>query len=181
MAANQFIHCKQKISAAILWLGGNFGFAAFWYWAVVFLAATDNIVELLADGGSVSSLFALTFWLVLVFSSAAALANLAYQSVFSKLSVRTKSLVWLFISLALSLPLSWWLINIATESVIVKYQQVYSALQFLLSTDRSQYADPVQLLIRYSLAYIAMLSILSWFYFAASAISKRVYRLASSV
>jgi VanZ family protein len=181
LAANQFIHCKQKISAAILWLGGNFGFAAFWYWAVVFLAATDNIIELLADGGSVSSLFALTLWLILVFSSAAAVANLAYQSVFSRLSLRTKSFVWLFIGLALTLPLSWWLINIATESVIVKYQQVYSALQFLLSTDRSQYADPLQLLKRYSLAYMAMLSILSWFYFAASAISTRVYRLASSV
>ena len=40
-----------------------------------------------------------------------------------------------------------------TEQVIVKYGQVFSALQFLLSSDRSHLAGPDELIVRYAVVY----------------------------
>lgn len=173
LAAKQFIESKQKIAASILWLGSNIGVASFWYWTVVYLAGTDNIVELLADNGSISSLIALTAWLVLLFLSAAYAAKIISQCLLQAAWFKLTKLLLVIFIIMVSLALSWWLINIATQSIIIKYQQVFSALQFLLSTDRSQYATPLQLLIRYCLAYGAILSILTWFYIVTFITSKR--------
>ncbi|MGI5310475.1 VanZ family protein [Rheinheimera sp. WS51] len=173
LAAKQFIQNQHKIIAAILWLGSNICIASFWYWAVVYLAATDNIVELLADNGSIMGLIALTAWLVLLFLSAAYGGKIIAQCLLQAGGFKLTKFLLVLVMFVISMALSWWLINIATQSIIVKYQQVFSALQFLLSTDRSQYATPLQLLIRYCLAYSAILSILTWFYIATFIASKR--------
>lgn len=173
LAAKQFLQSKQKVAASILWLGSNIVVASLWYWAVVYLAATDNIVELLADNGSIIGLIALTAWLVLLFLSAAYSAKIISQCLFQAAWLKLTKLLLLMFIIVISMALSWWLINIATQSIIVKYQQVFSALQFLLSTDRSHYVTPLQLLIRYCLAYSAILSILTWFYIATFIASKR--------
>ncbi|WNO60677.1 VanZ family protein [Rheinheimera sp. MMS21-TC3] len=173
LAAKQFLQSKQKVAASILWLGSNIVVASLWYWAVVYLAATDNIVELLDDNGSIISLMALTAWLVLLFLSATYSAKIISQCLFQAAWLKLTKLLLLMFIIVISMALSWWLINIATQSIIVKYQQVFSALQFLLSTDRSHYVTPLQLLIRYCLAYSAILSILTWFYIAAFIASKR--------
>ncbi|MDR6983600.1 glycopeptide antibiotics resistance protein [Rheinheimera pacifica] len=167
MAALQFIYSRSKIPATILWLGANAAVALFWYLAVVKMAATDNIVELLADGGSLAAITALTAWLMLLFSLAAYLA----QQCCTPVPTRWKYLPLLIV---FGLPLSWWLLQNATESVIVKYQQAYSALQFLLSTDRTQYAAPLQLFMRYSLAFITLLGLLCWFFIPALVLRRNV-------
>ena len=167
MAALQFIYSRSKIPATILWLGANAVVALLWYLAVVKMAATDNIVELLADGGSLVAITALTAWLMLLFSAAAYLA----QQCSTPVPTRWKYMPLLILFV---LPLSWWLLQNATESVIVKYQQAYSALQFLLSTDRTQYAAPLQLFMRYSLAFITLLGLLCWFFIPAIALRRTI-------
>ncbi|HEY0924550.1 VanZ family protein [Rheinheimera pacifica] len=167
MAALQFIYSRSKIPATILWLGANAAVALFWYLAVVKMAATDNIVELLADGGSLVAITALTAWLMLLFNVAAYLA----QQCCTPVPTRWKYLPLLILFV---LPLSWWLLQNATESVIVKYQQAYSALQFLLSTDRTEYAAPLQLFMRYSLAFITLLGLLCWFFIPAIALRRTI-------
>jgi hypothetical protein len=42
------------------------------------------------------------------------------------------------------------------EQVIVKYGQVFSAMQFLLSSDRTQLVGPGELLFRYAAIYFGM-------------------------
>lgn len=167
MAALQLIYSRNKVTATILWLGANVVMALLWYGVVVKLAATDNIVELLADGGSLAAITALTAWLMLLFSVAAYLAEQCCAPVHTR---------WKYIPLLILfvLPLSWWLLQNATESVIVKYQQAYSALQFLLSTDRTQYAAPLQLFIRYSLAFITLIGLLCWFFIPAMALRRNI-------
>ncbi|MCS4307429.1 glycopeptide antibiotics resistance protein [Rheinheimera pacifica] len=167
MAALQLIYSRNKVTATILWLGANVAMALLWYVVVVKLAATDNIVELLADGGSLAAITALTAWLMLLFSVAAYLAQQCSAPVHTR---------WKYIPLLILfvLPLSWWLLQNATESVIVKYQQAYSALQFLLSTDRTQYAAPLQLFIRYSLAFITLIGLLCWFFIPAIALRRNI-------
>ncbi|WP_240221997.1 VanZ family protein [Rheinheimera hassiensis] len=167
MAAMQFIYSRNKIPATILWLDANAVVALLWYLAVVKMAATDNIVELLADGGSLVAITALTTWLMLLFSAAAYLA----QQFSTPVHTRWKYMPLLILFV---LPLSWWLLQNATESVIVKYQQAYSALQFLLSTDRTQYAAPLQLFMRYSLAFITLLGLLCWFFIPAIALRRTI-------
>ena len=56
------------------------------------------------------------------------------------------------------------MLNAVTESLIVKYQQAYSALQFLLSSNRANYAAPGELMLRYAAAYSGLMLLLSWFY-----------------
>lgn len=167
MAAMQFIYSRSKIPTTILWLGTNAIVALLWYLAVVKMAATDNIVELLADGGSPTAIAALVIWLMLLFSTAAYLA----QQCCTPVSARWKYIPLLILFV---LPVSWCLLQYATESVIVKYQQVYSALQFLLSTDRTQYAGPQQLFMRYGLAFITLLGLLCWFFIPAVALRRNV-------
>ena len=45
------------------------------------------------------------------------------------------------------------LVWLGSEAHLVKYQQVFSALQFLLSSDRRHYLDPSLLWMRFALAY----------------------------
>lgn len=157
LAAMQFIQSKQKVVAAILWLIINLLVASLWYLAVVHFAATDNIVELLADNGSLLAIMALTGFVMLLYYAAARIAQTACP-------LSTSSILRLGVVIALSLLLGWQLIQLATETVIVKYQQAFSALQFLLSTDRQHYLPTGQLLPRFMLAFSAIIVFQSWFY-----------------
>jgi hypothetical protein len=58
--------------------------------------------------------------------------------------------------LAVSTLLGWALLAAGTESAVVKYGRVFSALQFLLSTDRSVYVDGASLALRFVLAHLAL-------------------------
>lgn len=51
------------------------------------------------------------------------------------------------------LPLGWALAQAGTESLLIKYGQAFSALQFLLSEDRAHYARGAALWLRFALAH----------------------------
>ena len=147
-------------------------FAGFVYWLVVSLllswplhliivewAVTDNITELMRDGGSffASSLLAAGILLAFLGGTAlgAALVDPARRG-------------WLLLLALLSAPLAASCFLLGLEPVLVKYGKVFSAAQFLLSPDREHYLSHSTLLIRYILVHalvtaaIAIIQLRAW-------------------
>lgn len=112
---------------------------------VVAWAATDNLTELMAGDASFLASCALAgaFFLTCLAASALSAALVV--------SKRTASLVGLSLASAVGAALLYWT---GTETSIVKYGRVFSAFQFLLSTDREHYAQGASLMIRYALAFL---------------------------
>lgn len=135
------------------------GLAHFLYWGiasavlawplhtmVVSLAATDNLTELMRNGGSFSASAALAsgFFLTCVAGSSLAAASFA--------ATERRWLVATGLVAACLASLLYWL---GAEPIIVKYGQVFSAFQFLLSADREHYATGIDLAWRYFVALTA--------------------------
>lgn len=148
---------RQRLAHAMLWLLGSLPVTAIWYLAVVHYAVTDNITELLRDGGGWLEALLLNLWTMLLCFCAALTAY--------SIKCRRHRLWWqlpltlLFWSFA-----SWFLLQQALEPMIVKYGQVFSALQFLLSTERSMLVDGSTLFIRHLVAAAAIYLLFSWLY-----------------
>ena len=125
------------------------------HWVVVKEAATDNLTELMLNNGGWIATLLLIFWLAISGWSGTAIgAKFAgWQSI--KLGLLRMTLI------ALSIPLSYQIAIAATEPMIIKYGQAYSALQFLLSSDRSHYAGPDELALRYGLAYVGLIIVIA--------------------
>lgn len=100
------------------------------YWIVVVEAATDNLTELMANNGysflvlSICIYFFLVGWLG---------SSISLHTVFSNF----RRLIIVSLLFVLSFPLGYQLLNWGTEQFIIKYDSVFSAMQFLLSRDRS--------------------------------------------
>lgn len=118
------------------------------YWVIVSQAATDNLTELMADDASAIACLLLSSYLLLIGTTSSLLASL-------RSGVGSRRIILPLITLPLSLPLGYILLSAGTETVIVKYQTAFSALQFLLSTDRQHYATGSELWIRFSAAHLA--------------------------
>lgn len=111
------------------------------YEVVVSYAATDNLIELMADGGSIVAVFYLSaFW---------ALLNLSGYILAIGTLLKNKLLESLLILVFIGFPLGYWLLNQGLESTVVKFDSVFSGLQFLLSTDRQHYLQGFDLMWRY--------------------------------
>jgi VanZ family protein len=146
--------------------------AGFMYWLIASLllswplhlvivewAATDNLTELMRDGGSffASSLLAAGILLAFLGGTAlgAALVDPARRG-------------WLLLLALLSAPLAASCFLLGLEPVLVKYGKVFSAAQFLLSPDREHYLSHSTLLIRYILVHalvmaaIAIIQLRAW-------------------
>ncbi len=113
------------------------------YWVVVDRAATDNLVELMAHQAS----FIAASWLAVgAFGLCLAASSL---SVLVAEPSRWRSLVPLLVFGAVLALLG---ANAGLEANVIKYDQVFSALQFLLSTDRTQYVTGASLWSRFTIA-----------------------------
>ena len=106
------------------------------YWVVVDQAATDNLVELLANQASFAAASWLAFGAFGVCLAASSLSALVAQP------RRWRSLVPLLMFGAFLALLG---VNAGLEANVIKYGKVFSALQFLLSTDRTQYVTGASL------------------------------------
>lgn len=115
---------------------------------VVDWAATDNLTELIARDGMP--------YLSLV------LALLALNVAVIVAQPGVRALLAAAISAPLFVPATWWLLLQGLEPVLVKYGQVFSALQFLLGQNRSQQLTEWQLFLRWSVLYMAAIAILAW-------------------
>lgn len=110
------------------------------YWLIVRMAATDNLTELLARQASISSLA-----LVLASVGLLAVAGGLVAVWVVKRALWRRLLPWLLISLVLS-PLG---LLFGLEAAVVKYDKVFSALQFLLSAGRGVYLEGWALWLRF--------------------------------
>ncbi|AFL75532.1 VanZ family protein [Thiocystis violascens] len=128
------------------------------YWGIVDQAATDNLVELMARPHAFSFAM-LTGWLFALFLSSALLASPTLRHRFGA-SV-------FFVAMLLGISLA--ILQLGLASEIHKYDQNFSALQFLLSTDRNHYADEATVWLRYVVAHlfiVAALALIQWPYWS---------------
>ena len=122
------------------------------YIVVIQQAATDNITELVAGNGSPMA----SLWIATgIFMLSLAGAQLAVGLGSGTRAGIIRGAIWSIVSF----PLTYLALNAGFEPYIMKYDQVFSALQFLLSQDRSHYATPMELLLRYGAAHAALLSV----------------------
>lgn len=132
-------------SALLAWIVGAFLLIPISYYVVVVAAATDNLVELMAGNGSLGA-----FLLIGLSITGVALGGM-------------KGVLALIPGAAGRMPAAAWVLSAGiltygalyygTEQIIVKYNQVFSALQFLLSSNRTKLAGQGELLVRYVALY----------------------------
>lgn len=126
------------------------------YWGIVDQASTDNLLELMAYPYMLSFVM-LTGWLFSLFLSSALLASQTFRHRFGA------SVFFTIILLAVSLAL----LHLGLSSEIHKYGQNFSAIQFLLSTDRNHYTDEATAWLRYVMLHIftiAVCTLIQWPY-----------------
>lgn len=125
-------------------------------WVVVGAAATDNLTELMRDGGSVTAcVWLVIFWLMIAFTGSLTSRALARRSP-SPWPWRWAAML----AVAASLPLGYAVFTAATEPLVIKYDQVFSAMQFLFSPDRGHYASGAGLLIRYGIFQSGLIALI---------------------
>ncbi len=137
-----------------------------WHWLVVRFAATDNLTELFLDGGNWQSTIWLACWFICFATTLLTTLKI--------ISGNSKHWLIALLAIAISFPLSYWLISQALEIVIIKYGQVFSGLQFLLSPDRDHLVAEQNIMSRYFLAYFTLLFGASWL--GLSALSCQFHR-----
>jgi hypothetical protein len=116
------------------------------HFVVVVHAATDNLTELMAGGGGPVASAWLGAWVLSLAAGGSALAWLLAPG-----ARRGRALLLG----AASIPLGWMAVSLGTAAAVVKYGAVFSALQFLLSPDRSHYVTGGMLAARYVGAHAA--------------------------
>lgn len=124
------------------------------HWVVVERAATDNLTELMAGGGGSQASVALTACVLLLGACGSLLSLYAMGAGLSRLA----TLIWVM----LTLTLSYGLLALGMETNVLKYGQNFSALQFLLSADRTHLVSGVELAMRYALVSCAGLLALAF-------------------
>jgi hypothetical protein len=133
---------RKILTAFIVWIATAAALSPFLYWIVITKAATDNLVELMAGNGTVPAAVLLCIYLTTI-TFAGALSAAQAQQRLRAFGLRT------FLALGLSVPIACLAIYYGTEQHMEKYGKVFSALQFLLSRDRENYAQGFELIVRY--------------------------------
>ena len=114
---------------------------------VVTMAATDNLTELMRDGGSP--------WSSVLLACGLFFTGVAGSAIAAAVASTRKRLGFVVVGGAAAL-LAYGAFVLGSEPYIVKYGRVFSALQFLLSTDRDHYVSGGALLLRYVAALSAV-------------------------
>lgn len=122
------------------------------YWIVVVSAATDNLTELMVNGGY--SFFVIN--ILLYFFLFSWLGSFAVLSVVFR---KIKNIFIFLIISAISFPLGYQLVCWGTESVILKYNAIFSAMQFLLSSDRQNLLSEDVLRVRFFVLHLGFILI----------------------
>jgi VanZ family protein len=105
-------------------------------------AITDNLTELVVDGGALYLAAAVTLFA----ANVAALTDGARRGV-AHLAAATAAL----------LAASWWLLSQAIETVVINNGRVFGGLQFLLGQDRTTLLSTTELFGRWGILYLAAL------------------------
>jgi len=149
----------SRVDDLLYWLVVNLLLAWPLHYVVVEAAATDNLVELMAEDGSLWPSTMLALGLCMCCLCGSALAGLLRMP-----ARRGRMLMLLLLAASAAAALFWF----GTEHLIVKYGKVFSAWQFLLSSDRQHYVQGLSLWLHFGLALAAVsgalgaLQALSW-------------------
>ena len=128
------------------------------YWVIVSEAATDNVTELVANNASFLSSGLLILGILAVASAGSILSK--------TIASRTKLLsgaLFSFFAIIFATSCFWF----GAEHFIVKYGKIFSAWQFLLSTNRQSYAVGAELCVRYSAALFMFLCVFALVQFSS--------------
>jgi len=131
---------------------------------IIVCAGTDNLIELLNNGGYSIRTLALVMYFI----------GTIYSGIYLSLAVVSKSIFQLVITLLIIIILSFvsfYLVGYGTEQYIFKYDKVFSALQFLLSPNRDHYIEPIEISLRFFIAHIGLVFVLfvtQWHIFQSS-------------
>ncbi|TWT54661.1 hypothetical protein Pla22_23110 [Rubripirellula amarantea] len=124
------------------------------YSVVVLHACTDNLTELLENGGKDIRAFGIPLWLAAMGWTVARSIRVfdGHPSLnqFSTISI----------TIVASLLIGWILVNVATDSHIEKYGKTFSAIQFLLSPERSDYQSDNQVVVRFCVVHFAFMTLI---------------------
>ena len=132
-------------SALIGWAVGAFLVVPVSYYIVVSQASTDNLIELMANNASFGSFFLIGIGaMLMVFGGAKAALAASLRAVHVDRAIMSVLGAGVSAYLALYFGL---------EQFVVKYGQVFSAFQFLLSSSRSNLAGQAELIVRYAVVY----------------------------
>ena len=146
---NKYTQTKLIINAWLLFFVIAIPFN---FWVVVVLAGTDNIIELLPNEGfSFYCLFIVLYFICTLF--------LATKLSLSIKSNNFKQLSLLVVTMLLTTPVMFYFIQLGTENYVIKYNKIFSAMQFLLSADRKHYAESNVLMVRFAIAHLAFVSL----------------------
>lgn len=136
----------RRAAQAVQWLAWALVFAPLLHWVIVSQAATDNLTELMRNGGSPSASALLAAGAVLTFASGSLVSA----------SAGARRL-WIGSALAACCAAAaYGLFAAGSEPAIVKYGKVFSAMQFLLSPDRTRYVADGALVARYAIACLSL-------------------------
>ena len=139
---------KRTAMALFWWIASAGLLFPIQYWVVVTWAATDNLTELMAASASIGAFLWLSLYLLLMGTTGSLLVSLRSGASAIRIGLTLAAL-------AASLPVGYLLFTAGTEAVLIKDQQIFSALQSLLSTDRAHYAVGPELWIRFAVAHFA--------------------------
>ncbi len=120
------------------------------FWIVIVEAGTDNLTELMPNFGYSFRVLNILFYMLLF----SLLGSLIAASVMSK---KTMYLVKVFLLLLVSFPIGYQLLTLGTEQLIFKYNSVFSAMQFLLSSDRDNLLSEDELRNRFFILHSALI------------------------
>jgi hypothetical protein len=122
------------------------------YFVVIRFAATNNVIELLPyKGRSWASLFIPMYLTLLVYCG----LSLSLIRWFIPQKLWFHALI-----IIVSGPIGYWLLQQGLEGFVIKYDKVFSAMQFLLSANRDSYLEPQQLFIRFCIAHYALICLI---------------------
>lgn len=150
----QVLRRPQALARLLYWLLLVATVAWPLHWIIVEQAATDNLTELMRNGGSLGASSLLALSILAVGTAAGAVANLDFD-----VRHRHRCLLTLLVSSAVVAPAA---LLAGLEPSVIKYDRVFSALQFMLSSSRDTYADGPELVSRYLLAWAVVTGTLAW-------------------
>ncbi|HEU4725737.1 MAG TPA: hypothetical protein VFU59_10635 [Candidatus Eisenbacteria bacterium] len=140
-------HVERDRGALRRWTAPALVLLGISYVVVVPFAATHNVVELMAGGGTIASCAWLGAWLLN--------AGLGASSLAAAMRLRTSALIAAAI-VVVGVPIGWVALTFGTASTIDKYGEAFSAMQFLFSADRHHYAEGEAPLKRYFFAHLGL-------------------------
>ena len=117
---------------------------------IVVQAGTDNIVELLPNNGYSFKLLCLVAYLFLLIYISAWWVKAAPNTNLLKTIIAT-------LLTLVSAPLGYYLVTHGLQNTIIKYEQVFSGLQFILSPTRKDLLTEQQILVRFIAVHFVML------------------------